>query len=526
MKKMGLILAVFSLICSLAGVDDIKRLTVAVNSLTTHEVPFKIENITVGDNKIIQVSMVEDNNREFRISGKKAGITDIQVRGGGMNLTYKVTVIANLELLLKDIKFALDAVPEVEISVLNDRLVLKGEISSIANLELKNKVIRSYGNVVMDLSTFRPTPEVMISLHRNLEKAGYKVVRKGDAKEPGEIAITQVGEMLTITGLVYGPEDLKKIQTIIRSQYWLSLPVDGKTTGASGKVAAYMNIQILPVMLQVDVVHVALDKNEIHKIGNNISGLENFLSGSINMNGLLSALKVRQQPTQYNNRGYAEASGAGSLSGSLAFLGKNGVTRSRRAGFLTFKSNDTPQFRKLHSGGTLYLSSGPNPGGSSQLKDIDYGLILEVKGGLTGKDSVSLELKQELSYPGPKGLNAERAELNIRKFSTTTSITCRLGETIAIGGLKDFIEDNTNTASIPYLRNIPGFRWLIAQDDDSFTDAEILTLVCVHKMLPSSSVDPVAAELEKMKQAEDKKDREREQKKHKNDGKWYQFWKW
>lgn len=537
MKKMGLILAVFSLICSLTGADDVKRLTVAVNSLTTQEVPFKIESITTSDETILQVSTVEGNNREFRISGKKAGITDIQVRGGGMNQTFKVTVIANLELLLKDIKYALDAVPEVEISVLNDRLVLKGEISSIANLELKNKVIKSYGNVVMDLSTFRPTPEVLIALHKNLEKAGYKVVRKGEAKEPGEIAITQVGEMLTITGLVYSPEDLNKIKIILLSQYWLSLPVDGKTTGTPGKVAAYMNIQVMPVMLQVDVVHVAIDKTELQQIGNNISGLENFLAGAINLGGALSALKFKGSPvTQGGGNfngvevpargGFYSMVGGGSLAGSLAFLGNNGITRSRRAGFLTFKSNDTPQFRKLHSGGTLYISSGANPGGSSQLKDIDYGLILEVKGGLTGKDNVSIELKQELSYPGPKGQFAQRAEIDIKKFSTTTSITCRLGETIAVGGLKEFIESNSSSDSIPYLRNIPGFKWLIAQDTDNFTETEILTLVCVHKMIPSGSVDPVAAELEKMKRAEDKKDRERERKEHKNDGKWYQFWKW
>ena len=279
-------------------------------------------------------------------------------------------------------------------------------------------------------------------------------------------------------------------------------------------------------MLQIDIVHIAVDKNELKAIGNNINGLQNFLSGSLNMEGLLSALKVRGEPTQYDNRGYIGASGAGSLTGALAFLGNNGLTRMRRAGFLTFKSNDTPQFRKLHSGGTLYLSSGPNPGGASQLKDIDFGLILEVKGGLTGKDSVSLELKQELSYPGPKGQFAEKAEIAIRKFSTTTSIACKLGETIALGGLKEFIESNSSSDSIPYLRNVPGFRWLIAQDQDSFTDTEILTLICVHKMNKASNVDPVAEQLEKMKVAEEKKDREREQDQKKNEGKWYQFWKW
>ena len=54
----------------------------------------------------------------------------------------------------------------------------------------------------------------------------------------------------------------------------------------------------------------------------------------------------------------------------------------------------------------------------------------------------------------------------------------------------------------------------------------MITLICVHKMNQSSSIDPVAVELNKMKVAEDKLMRDRETDAHKNDGKWYEFWKW
>ena len=105
-------------------------------------------------------------------------------------------------------------------------------------------------------------------------------------------------------------------------------------------------------------------------------------------------------------------------------------------------------------------------------------------------------------------------------------MVCKLGETVAIGGLKEFIQEGTDSAGIPYLRNIPGLKWLFAEDSDTFTESQVLTLICVRKMAKSSAIDPVAVELDKMKKAEDRQIKEREANKHKNDGKWYEFWRW
>lgn len=525
MKKFALFLAAMSLTVSLFAAEA-TRMTIAVNSLSIHDVPFKIEDIHVSDNTIASVSTVENNDRQFRITGKKGGVIEIQVRGGKMSATYKVTVIANLELLLKDLKVALDSVPEVEIKRLNDRLILKGEISNIANIELKNKVVKVYGDVVLDLTTFHPTPEVMIALHKNLEKAGFKVVRNTKASKPGEISITQVGDMLTVSGTVYGPNDLAKINSIITSQWWLTTkPVDGKTSGVSGKVSAYVDIQVVPEMLQIDIVHIAVNKTEAKSIGIDWSS---FVNGGIGLGSNLfwSVNKVMGRSTDNSGQAAFGVGTNGALSAWLAFFGSNGINRARRAGFLTFKSNDTPQFRKLHNGGTLYISSDAAAGSTSQLKDIEYGLILEVKGGLSGADNVAIEIKQELSYPGPISENIRDAKLDLKKFATTTSFVAKLGEPIALGGLKEWTQKNTASESIPYLRNVPVLKWLISRDGNSFVEEEILTIVCVRKMAKTGTIDPVAVELNKMKQAEDQAIKDREAAKHENDGKWYEFWKW
>lgn len=523
MKKLGLFLAVIGMACSLIGAEA-KIIRIPLGSLTVEDVAFKIDNVSISSPDVVKVEIISENGRKIRISGMKVGITDVQVIGGGMSQVYKVTVNDDLREKLNSLKRDLDAVPELDISMNNGKLVLKGELSSIANQELKNKVVKAYGQYILDLSTFRPTPEVMLGLQKNFEKAGFKVVRNTAEAKPGEISITQVGEMLTIAGSVYGPEDLKKINSILSAQPWLTVNANN-AAGDKNKVQAYVNVQVLPVMLQIDIIHLAVNKTEAESIGIDWSS---FVNGGIGLGSQLlwSVNKLRGESTAKDAQAAFGAGTRGPLSAWLSFFGSNGVNRARRAGFLTFKSNDTPEFRKLHNGGTLYISSDAVAGSTSQLKDIEYGLILEVKGGLTGSDNVAIEINQELSYPGPISENVQSAKLDLKKFKTTSSFVAKLDEPIALGGLKEWTQKNTASESIPYLRNVPVLKWLIANDSNSFTEEEILTIVCVRKMAKTGEIDPVAVELNKMKVAEDNALKQRELDKHKNDGKWYEFWRW
>ena len=531
MKKLGLFLAVIGMVGSLIGAEA-KMLRIPLGSLTVEDVAFKIDNISISSPDVVKVEIISENGRQIRISGLKVGITDVQLLGGGMSQVYKVTVNDDLREKLNSLKRDLDAVPELDISMNNGKLVLKGELSSIANQELKNKVVKAYGSYILDLSTFRPTPEVMLGLQKNFEKAGFKVVRNATNAKPGVISITQVGEMLTIAGSVYGPEDLKKINSILAAQPWLTINSNNSANTAN-KVQAYVNVQVLPIMLQIDVVHIAVNKTEAESIGIDWSAFVNGGFGFTSaMFGALSktrgdhpqksgsvAIGGSTNPSNYD-------SATGGLSAWLSFFGSNGINRARRSAFLTFKSNDVATVSKFHSGGTLYISSDAVAGGTSQLHEIQYGLLFDLKGGLTGADNVSIELKQELSYPGPISDDVKSAKLDLKKFATTASYVGKLGEPIAIGGLKEFTQKNIASESIPYLRNVPVLKWLISTDATTFTEEEILTIVCVRPMVKAGEIDQVAIELNKMKQADDKAMKDREADKHKNDGKWYEFWRW
>ena len=536
MKKIGLLLAVFGLAFSLVGAEA-KMLRIPLGSMTMEEIAFKVDNFSISNPSIAKVEVISENGRQVRISGLKVGITDIQLLGGGMSQVYKVTVNDDLREKLNALKRDLDAVPELDISMNNGKLVLKGELSSIANQELKNKVVKAYGNYILDLSTFRPTPEVMLGLQKNFEKAGFKVIRNANDANPGEISISQVGEMLTIAGTVYSEADLKMINSILAAQPWLSLNGANASAGKN-RVQAYVNVQVQPVMLQIDVVHLALTQSEIRKFGIDVQGLGNMLNGVISMdsivNGLWNKQRTRSAADSYKETNLAAnglAQGGGGLAASLGMLGQNGVNRARRAGFLTFKSNDIGQWKKLHDGGKVWLSSGDTPSAGNgvsvtvtgNLTEVETGLILKIKGGLVGKDTISLDIDQEVSYPTAPAFGEK---YQVTKTSYVTSIQCKLGETIAIGGLSKFMQSGGATGSIPYLRNIPVFKWLISQDNDTFNTDQVLTLVCVRPMVKAGEIDRVAVELQKMADAEKAAEAKRLADKQKNEGKWYKFWKW
>ncbi|MBR2441362.1 MAG: pilus assembly protein N-terminal domain-containing protein [Lentisphaeria bacterium] len=528
MRKLSMFLAVIGMVSTLFAADE-KVLRIVKGEIVTDDVPFKITSINVSKPSVVEVKVQSSDGRQFSISGKENGFTDILLRGGGMSQVYKVTVEDDLRAKYNALKNDLEEMAGLTVNPpRNGKISIEGEISKIREYELKNKIVKAYGNVVVDYSTFRPTADVLNGLQKNLEKVGFKIVRKGQESKPGEISIAPTENMLTITGTVYSDADVKLINSVLAAQPWLSVNKNNDNNGF--KVPAYVNIQVVPIMLQLDVVQVAISEKDLQKLGVDVAGFENLLKGGMDIAGALNFVRTRHTPTQYGGGSSGGVGIEGGLAATLGFLGQNGITRARRSGFITFKSNESSKTHKLHDGRKVWISSGVKNNGSgtvvttgSNLTEVETGLVIKFKGGLLGKDTVSLDIDQSISYPTAPEYGED---YQIAQTAYQTSIQCKLGETIALGGLNNFIQTSGATGSIPYLRNIPVFKWLISQDNDTFINDKVITLICVRPMVKSGAIDPVALELEKMKQAEDKKDRDYKNNRDKYKGKWYEFWRW
>ena len=198
-------------------------------------------------------------------------------------------------------------------------------------------------------------------------------------------------------------------------------------------------------------------------------------------------------------------------------MGENTNSVFRHAGFLTFKSNDTPVFRELHNGGTLKVRlNGENSG---SLSDVNYGFILRIKGGLTGKDKVFMEIEVTISTP----ILLENGDYDVKTKTVKTTAFCKLDETLALGGIKELLDDVTGPNGLPYLRNVPLVQWFVAEKGNHYSDKQTLLLVSPRLMSKAKPIEiPPAQELRDVEESAQIKLRQGK----KEQRRWYEYLRW
>jgi type II secretory pathway component GspD/PulD (secretin) len=159
------------------------------------------------------------------------------------------------------------------------------------------------------------------------------------------------------------------------------------------------------------------------------------------------------------------------LRGTLEFLAASGSSRQYNAGHLTFRSNDTPEWRMLKCGGTLKVKVASNE--TASLEDIDYGLIIKVKGGLQTAQMVNMDMQLELSSPSQN----DSGDWDVRGNSLNTAVQCELGKTLILGGMRGLVEGRTSPTGVPFLRSIPGIQWFFSEKEATLRNNQVLILV-------------------------------------------------
>lgn len=433
----------------------LSQIRLEAGGMTMIEPPFAIRDFSLSNNQIAKVEITGE--RQVRVSGLRSGAGDLQLTGDAVSKTYRLIVSDNLTESLAALKKDLDAIPEIRIGINRNRIVLQGEISSLENWSLLEKVLKYHNENLVNLVQFRPAPEAMLKLQKALENAGYKIV--GENAEPGngELSIRCIDGFLMLSGTVYSPEDVKKINAIIGAMPWISLAGSNPKAPLSGQV----NVRVVPETLELNAVCIGFDKSQVERIGYNFieKGIE------FNITNVINALTE-------NTLGKGMSTNIDTdLKTVLQLFCNNTDSYFRRLGYVMFQSNDTPVFRELHDGGTLKVKVSGIDNGS--LQDIPYGFILKVKGGLTGVDSVAMEIEMELSSYAL----INDGDYDVKKNKVTTSITCKLGETVAIAGFKEFTDNDGGPKGVPFLRHIPGVKYFFSESDSDSRDKQVLVVI-------------------------------------------------
>lgn len=464
MKKRLWLLVVFGLtLLGLASRSvaqaDMEKVQLSAGSFRNVDLPFDMKTIKVADQKIVKAEMI--SKKSLRLTGLEAGITDVQIAGdSGLTRTYNIVVTDNLREEVNALRRDLDMVPEVEVTLNQDRIVLKGEISRPANWETFQKVIASMEKKPLNLVTFRPAPEAVLTVKDMLDKLGYKIYTDNTtATAPGTLSLRLLGEGLHISGSVYSPAHVERIRNVLGAQKWLTLE---KNKTDSGSLPVIWDVEVLPQLIEVGVVFVGISDMKSQEIGVNLAK-----EGLLSVNTLAQMVGGKDITDRYSGAYVVRSN----LQGTLNFMANDGNARFHQAGHLTFKSNDTPDWRLLKSGGTLKVKVGND--NSADLKDIEYGLIIKVKGGLRTADAADLELEVELSVPEANALG----DYNLKQNKISTSVQCKLGETLVLGGMKALLEGTTGPSGVPLLRSIPGIQWFFSEQGTTREDAQVLVLV-------------------------------------------------
>ena len=461
------------LAAGMAAAQDVEKVVLSIGVLKVVDLPFARETFRASTPDVVQVEAFTD--RQLRLTGLKPGVCEVIVYGGGLTKQYSVTVMDNVRKLFDRLRADLDALPELELTINQNYIVVKGEVSDVAHWRQLRQVLPLYGETVQSFATFRPKPESLVNLKKLMADSGFEVVDETIPKETGKIGFGYSQDAITVSGRVYTKSDIAALQQVFATQDWMAPAGSDKS---DGRIKLIMNLSIEPTMIDVGAVYVGVSSSEGKQIGSD--------PGTFSIEGNFSSLVnlLRGGASRHH------ATIGASLNPTIKFLAENGVSRFKAAGHLTFISNEEGKEVSFHQGGTMNVRvSGVNSG---DLKELPYGLTMKVSGGLIGANKVKLNVS--LSRDDPPAINAA-GDYDQKQSSVETSIICGLGETVVLAGMKEISENTTGPNGVPYVRKIPVLSWFVSQKGEQLTDMQLLVLVSPRVATHETSIDiPPSAE--------------------------------
>lgn len=415
--------------------------------------PLQIDSYKITPKDKASVEGVVDK-KKIRILGKSEGVCTLDVFSGDITKSYTVTVVSQLRKLLTRLRFDLDSIQGLDISINQDYIVIKGKVSKPEQWAHLERVVSLYKDSVQNFASFEPTTETIFNLKKMLTEAGFTFKSKD---KDGQLDLQMSPDAVMLSGEVYSDEALAKIKQIISTQRWLTY----SETPPSGTMRCIFNVSVKPVMLEIDAVYVALTDSEIERLGT--MAVSSSLKAGV---GALTSIF-----SGFNGSAGRNSAGIDiGLDPFSAFMAENGIDRIYQAGHLTFLSNDK-EGGKLHTGGTLHVKVSGVENGS--LQEIDEGLKLQIKGGLI--DSKNVKLNVDFSFSSVKQESED--SFREKKEEIKNTVVGELNKTIILGGAQR-IDDAISNGGTALLRNIPVIKWFTSQDSSDAKDLKLVILLC------------------------------------------------
>jgi len=455
-----------------------EQVSVAFGRLQVVEPGFVVTGVRVANQGVVQIERL--GNDRLSIHGRAVGQSDVQVIGeNGEDKTYSISVVPDNEELLRAVRRDLDGVHEVDVYENLGRIVLKGEVNNPRNWSLVKKVAEAYGGQILNLASFVIGPSVILNLQKALETDGFVVVTDGSQVSrltPNTLLLLGDQDGVKISGSVYSKKQREQINRVVSGQPYLVI-ADGQQQVKEGQLPAVVDVNIEPVMLELDVYFAVLRDSDMKQVGTNLLG-----NGLITINAaadLLSGVIGRNESSGPNGSYIIKSS----MSGTLQYFQAIGPSQTFSAGHLSFK-NYAEDWKKLHSGGTLKVKVTSSE--NAALVDIDYGLIIKTKGGLLDQDTADLELNLELSNPILKN-----GDYDVKRDVIESAVQCPLGNTLVMGGVEQYME-NIDIDGTPLLREVPVIKYFFSKKTQQNEKLRMLILISPQLAPSAVAASPVS----------------------------------
>lgn len=403
-----------------------------------------IRKVTVGNPNIIDARPTDDG-RTLIVNGVGEGASELVIeRLQGTNLFYKVVVRADLAQLLEQIKELLSDVEGLEIKTVGDKIVLKGNIVTKSGYDRVAQVVAAYSGVLLNMSKFDRTEM-------------NKYVEAAIVKDIGLDSVTAkvTEDTVMLEGIVYSEAEKERATEIAR----LKQP----------NVKNLLRVQ--EVMIESDMQFIQVDSVSGKDTGYNV--LKNM---GIDVGG------------EMKGGGTGKPTATWGVSGS-ASVKINALVSSGQGKILIQKNVSAKSGTEGTAmvGGELGIAVSGNVGGS--VEKIKYGMLLKVTPTLQGRDTILSKVSVEVSRPIPAGRNAYALD----KSETSTTVMCKVGESIVLSGLVEALSSG-NAEKTPGVGDIPLLNLFFSEKTSSKVKKELLVVLTPRVLFPDAAKGPAFSE--------------------------------
>ena len=444
--------------------QDAEKISIPVGSVKLFQVPFVLKEFRLlpSGTNIIKIEEMDDS--QLRITAKSIGEVTLSINGiAGEKKAYAISVKSNLTTILKKIRSNLDNVPELDVSINDDQIEIKGTVTNPDHWRHFQKVLSLYEDKCVNFATFATSTDNVLDLKQRLIDAGFMFAADKNVK-PGEFQISNTRDTIYITGTLYSQELITKANTII----------DAAPVFSTGLVKKVVNLTLIPSIIEVSVAFVSLaDTDDFSRAGNlnptasiNASYVRNWLAG-----------KSHSKTLGFDSQ----------MGGTISMLQTDFVAKVMDPGTITF-ANDSPDGGKYKFGGNIKIPvSGDNNG---DLKDVSYGYDVNIKGGLIsdGQVRLTLDIKSESVD------NDSQGNYDQKQNNATLTVPMDLEKTYLIAHHQKTTE-SAGESAFPVLGRVPVVKWFFSSKAQEKKVVNVLILASASvKTTTTAPIMPINTE--------------------------------